>query len=387
MYKTIGLSEPYFNKEEIQNLEESVKSTFVSHGKFIEYFEEKLKKLLNSKYLVTCINGTSALHLALKSINTDYNDEIIVPSITFVAPINAVLYCGASPIFMDCDDYLNLDIKKIIKFINHETYYENGFSWNKKTKKKIKAIIAVHVFGNAVDLYKVISILKKRNIILIEDAAEGIGSYYNYGKLKNKYVGTIGDIGCFSFNANKIITTAGGGAITFKNKNRFLKVKKLINQSKTNSIWFHHDDIGYNYRFNNLNAAIGLAQISKLDHIINKRKELFLLYKKYFNELGKNFEILENPKYSNSNNWLIILKIKKINKNKFVDFVLKTIDEGVNIRPIWKPNHLHNFTNKYQKYEISNCTNLQYKFICLPSSNSLTANKVKYISELFKCLK
>jgi perosamine synthetase len=220
--KNIFLHEPYFFSNELKNISQCIKTGWVSTGgKFVKDFENKLCKYTNSKYAVALNSGTSALDLAIKSISIEKKNEIIVPTITFIAPINTILYNDCSPVFMDVDRYGNLDALKLKNFLNNETYSKNNFTYNKKTKKKIRAIIVVHVFGNISNIVEIVKICKKKNIKVIEDASESLGSFFK--KDDNfKHSGTFGDIGCISFNANKIITTGSGGAI-ITDKKKFLK--------------------------------------------------------------------------------------------------------------------------------------------------------------------
>ena len=217
--KKIQLCEPYLKGNEIKYLNSCVKTNWLSgSGKFVNQFEDKIKKFTASKYSVANVNGTSALHLALKVIGCNKDDEVIVPTLTFIAPVNAILYNNCSPIFMDSDNSFNLDINKVIKFIKDKTKFSRGFSVNKKTNKKIKAIIIVHLWGNAVKFNKLQSVCKSRNIKIIEDASESIGTRIKVSKNNIRHVGTLGDIGCFSFNTNKIITCGSGGAAVTNNK-------------------------------------------------------------------------------------------------------------------------------------------------------------------------
>lgn len=383
---SLSLSEPVLKGKELEYLKKCIDTGFISDGKYKIKFESKIKKITKSKYVLGCINGTSALHTALKLINITDNDEIIVPVLTFIAPINAVLYCGASPIFMDCDNFLNLNSDKLKEFLNTQTLFKNGYTWNKKTNKRIKALIVVHTFGNLANLNEIVPLLKSRNICLIEDAAEALGSYIKSKKKKKRHAGTIGRIGCFSFNSNKIITSAGGGALTFKIKKDYIKAKKIIDQFKTNNIWYEHKDIGYNYRLNNINAAIGCAQLDSLKYFKKRRRLNYELYKKYFLKISKKFKILENPDYSESNNWLVIVKVDFISKKKFIQFIDGLLEKKINVRPIWKLNHLHPHTKNYQNYKIINALEFQFKAVCLPSSSNLTEKNISYITGLFKCL-
>ena len=220
--KNIFLHEPFFFSDELKNVSECLKTGWVSTGgKFVKEFESNLCKYTNSKFAVALNSGTSALDMAIKSISLDKKDEIIVPTITFIAPVNTILYNDCSPVFMDVDRYGNLDLTKLKDFLKKQTYIKNNFTYNKKTNKKISAIIVVHVFGNISNIVEIVKICKKKNIKVIEDASESLGSFIKYRK-KFKHSGTFGDIGCISFNANKIITTGSGGAIITKKK-EFLK--------------------------------------------------------------------------------------------------------------------------------------------------------------------
>ena len=266
------LHEPHFFGNEIKYLRDCINTKWVStEGKYVLKFEKLIKNFTRAKYAVALNSGTQALDLSLKLLNIEQNDEVIVPTVTFIAPINCVLYQKAKPIFMDCDDDLNIDIKKTIKFIKNETLFKNGFTINKKTKNKIKGIIIVHVFGNVVDAIKLKKLCNERNLKILEDSSESLGSFY-----ENKiHTGLLGDIGCLSFNANKIITTGAGGMIITNNKEYAEKARYLSTQAKDNPFYFIHNEIGYNARLNNLSAAVGVGQIQNIKKII-KKKRLFI---------------------------------------------------------------------------------------------------------------
>ena len=224
----IPLSVPNLKGNEFVYLKECVKTEYVSSvGKYVSLFEKKICKFTNSKYAVACASGTAALQLALRVVGVKENDEVIIPTMSFIATANAAIYLKAKPIFMDCDDYYNLDIKKLISFLKNRTYFKNGFTFNKKTNRKITAIMPVHVSGNAVDLFSLIRLCKKKKIKIVEDAAEAVGTFYNKNNFKKKHAGTIGDVGCLSFNGNKIITSGGGGMILTNDKKLARKAKYL----------------------------------------------------------------------------------------------------------------------------------------------------------------
>ena len=383
MSNYIALSEPYLKGNEKKYLNQCLNDNWVStNGKFINRFEEKLKNFLRIKNVLLCMNGTSALDIAIKTLGIKSNEEILVPSITFIAPINAVRYNNCSPIFFDCDQFCNIDINKLIKFIEKYTFVKNNYTYNIKTKKKISALILVHVFGNAVDLDKIVNLCKKRNIKIIEDASESLGTYYIKGKYKKKFTGTIGDIGCFSFNGNKIITSGAGGAIVSHNAKLISKAKYLINQAKDDSFEYIHNNIGYNLRISNIQAAIGLAQIENIKRILKKRKQIKQFYLRFLND-NKYFQMVPTPDYSINNNWLNVITFNKNISLQNINKICKIFsNKKIQVRKIWYPNHLQKPYKSYQNFNIKNAINIQKYSLCLPSSNSLNLINIKKISQI-----
>ncbi len=361
----IPLHEPKFNGNEVKYLKECIRSSWVStNGLFIKKFEKHIEKYTKSKYAIFCINGTHALQISLLVAGVKSGDEVIVPTITFIAPINAISYNHAKPIFMDCDEYYNIDEEKTIEFINKETIYKNGFTINKKTKKIIRAIIVVHTFGNAVNLNQLVPLCKKRNIKIIEDASEALGTHY----IKNeKYAGTVGDFGVISFNGNKIITSGAGGMILVKNKKNYDRIKYLIYQAKNDALNFIHNEIGYNFAQTNLNAALGLAQLENIEKIISAKEKIHDTYKKNLN-LTPNLKLVNVPEYSKNNYWLNILKVNRKYKKKLLHFLNK---ERILARPVWQLNHLQVKYKNCQTYNIQKAVYLHKTSICLPSSYHL----------------
>jgi perosamine synthetase len=383
--KKIPLSTPHFFGNESKSLKECVASGWVTtSGKFIDLFEKKIKKITCSKYAISLINCSSALQLAIRALNPNKGDEVIVPSITFIASINSVIYNNCSPVFMDVEDNFLIDINKVLKFLKEETFFKNGFSYNKKTQKKIIAIMVVHTFGNCVNLNKeLIKVFKNHNIKIIEDAAESFGSY-SYDKKKKYHSGTKGDIGCFSFNGNKIFTSGGGGMIATNNKSYAMKIFYLANQAKDDSIQFIHNEVGYNYRMSNLHAAFGNSQIDNLNKILKKKKIIHNIYLQHFNKIS-GLDLLKQTQNSYSNYWLNILKINRDKYGFSKNFVIKyLIKNGVEVRSVWMPNHLQKPFLNFQKYNISESFKLFSESICLPSSFSLTKKDQLYVIELLK---
>ncbi len=367
----ILLHEPYFCSDEIKNVSNCIKTGWVStSGNFVKKLEDNLINYTKSKYSVALNSGTTALDLSLKAILVKPYDEIIVPTITFISPINVVLYNNCNPIFMDNDPFGNIDISKVKNFILKNTVFKNGKSINKKTKRKVSAIIIVHVFGNVVDFREIISLCKKRNIKIIEDASESLGSFLSIGGQK-KHSGTIGDIGCISFNANKILTTGAGGAIITNNLNYFKKISYLSTQAKDDPVRFIHGDVGYNAKLNNISASVGVSQFKIFNRILLKKKKIHDYYLKAINSL-KNFKILENPKYSVSNNWLNLLKLKNSNKRHLEKILKVFFDNKIQVRPVWHPNHLQKKMKKFERYKLNEYENYHKSTICLPSGYNLS---------------
>ena len=267
----INLSVPNLSMDILENLKECLESGWVSTGgRFIPEFEEKVKKYMKTKYAAGVQSGTAGLHMSLQVLGVETDEEVIAPTLTFIAAVNPIVYQGATPVFIDCDDSLCMDPIKLEKFCDEECNFIDGILVNKKSNKKIKALVVVHVFGNMADMEKIMDIAKKYNLKVLEDATEALGTYYTEGKYKGKYAGTIGNIGVLSFNANKIITTGGGGMVVGDNEELVEKVRFLSSQAKKDPLYFIHDEIGYNYRMLNLQAALGTSQIDQLENFIKK---------------------------------------------------------------------------------------------------------------------
>lgn len=376
--KKLSLHEPKFEGNELKYLQNCIKSTWVStSGKYIDRFEKNISRFTKSKYAIALNSGTSALHISLLIAGVRTNDEVIAPTLTFVAPINAIKYVNASPIFMDCDSHFNLDEKKTIEFIEKETYLKNGFTRNKSTNKIIKAIIVVHVFGNAANVFELFKLCKKRNIKIIEDASESLGTFYKKNK---KHTGTLGDIGCISFNGNKIITSGSGGMILTNKINYSKKIRYLINQAKNDHLNFIHNEIGFNYGQTNLSAALGLAQFENIKNILKKKEYIHNKYKNLFSNTKKaNF--IDCPNYANNNYWLNIVKVNKNFKNRIINLLIKN---NILARPIWHLNHKQKKFKHCQSYKIKNALDLQNSCICLPSSYDLCDKELIKISSFLK---
>ena len=383
----IPLSEPAFFGNESKYLRECIDSGWVSSsGRYVELFEEKISDITGSNHSIAVASGTAALHISLILSNVNFGDEVIVPSLTFIAPINAVKYVGADPIFMDADDFYNIDINKTIDFIKNETFYKNGFTINKITGKRISAIIPVHVWGNAVEFDELIDICHNHNIIVIEDATEALGTRYIKGKYKGMHAGTIGSFGCLSFNGNKIITCGGGGMILTENKELAMKARYLTTQAKDNPVKYIHNEVGYNYRLNNVQAAIGLAQCEALSKIIKIKNGIHKSYKKEIKNI-KGCKIADTPMYSKNNNWINILKLNNdIFSKNIEDLYIEFENNSIQTRPVWYLNHLQVPFKNCQSYHIDKAEDLIKKSLCMPSSVTLTEKDINRIVEILNVL-
>ena len=368
IYKTekfIPLHEPKFVGNEKKYLKECVDSTFVSSiGKFVDELEEKIAKYTGARYAVATSNGTSALHISLLLADVDKNSEVITQPITFVATCNAISYCNAKPIFIDVDkDTMGLSPSALRYFLENNTTVKNKQCINTKTGKVIKACLPMHSYGHPCKIDKIKKICDEYCVFLIEDAAESIGSLY-----KCKHTGIFGQIGTISFNGNKIITAGGGGCIITNDKVLAKKAKHLTTTAKVPHKWdFNHDMVGYNYRMPNLNAALLVAQLEKLNDFITNKRNLANKYEIFFKSMDYNF--FKEPKDSRSNYWLnsIILKDKS-QRDKFLE---ETNSNGVMTRPVWTlMNKLPMFKGA-QCDDLKNSKWLEERVVNIPSSVTL----------------
>jgi len=370
---SIPLSVPSLNGNEWKYVKECLDTNWVSSaGKYVELFEKKICDYTGAKYAIACVNGTSAIHISLRLAGVQKGDEVIVPSLTFIAPVNAVSYNGADPIFMDADDFYNIDVRKTIDFIKDKTVFKNGFTYNKKTQKRISAVLPVHVWGNAVWLDELIVLCEQKNISVVEDASESLGTFYNSGKYKGKHTGTLGRLGCLSFNGNKIITAGGGGMILTSDIELAQKAKYYTTQAKDDPVNYIHHEVGYNYRLTNIQAALGVAQLELLKTKLNKKREIHNYYKNMIKKIS-GLTIASTPLYSSNNHWLNILQIDTlIHKHSMSELLQRCIKNKIETRPVWMLNHEQKPYKIFQRYKINKAIDLVKKSICLPSSPDLT---------------
>ena len=376
--KFIPLSIPNFEGNEEKYVVDAIASTFVSTvGGYVKQMEEMLACFLNVPNVAVCQSGTSALHLSLVEAGVKPGDVVIVPPLTFIAAVNPVKYQFATPVFIDCDDSLCLDPIKLHSFCEEECEW-NGEILSYKGAT-VKVIVVVHVFGNMADMESIMDTAQKYNLKVVEDATEALGTKYTTGKYRDRYAGTIGDFGCYSFNGNKIITTGGGGAVTSNDPETVNHLRFLSTQAKTDSHYYIHDEIGYNYRMTNLQAALGVAQMEKLPEFIRRKQKNYDLYKELFYEFeyGKLMPFREG---TDSNMWFYSLCInRKFIKTSMKDIVVALRKKGIETRPIWG---LINEQKPYEgevTYKLEKAPYYAHRILNIPSTTQITKDEIKYV--------
>ncbi|MEG0577055.1 MAG: LegC family aminotransferase [Bacilli bacterium] len=376
MKKNIPLSVPNISGNEIKYVEKALKEEWVSTaGPFIKEFENKIAKYVKANEAVACQNGTAGIHLSLLSVGVTSNDEVIVPALTFVATVNPVRYCNAIPVFIDCDESLCLDMGKLELFCKESCELIDNKLINKKSGNHIKAIVVVHVFGNMADMEKLMKIAKKYGLIVIEDAAEALGTYYTGGIYKGMYAGTIGDVGIYSFNGNKILTTGGGGIVVSKSKEIIEKIRHLSTQAKSDLLYFDHDEIGYNYRMTNIQAGLGLAQLERLEEFINIKRDNYNYYQ------AQGINLLAFRDNIRPNYWFYSFKSK--DRDKAIRFLA---DNNVQSRPIWKLICDLKPYEKFEQYMIEQARNFWECIVNLPCSTNLCKEEIDEVVKLLKII-
>ncbi len=387
MDKVIPLSIPNFEGNEKLYVDKALEEGWVSTGgAYINQLEESIAQFLKVPSAVACQSGTAGLHLAMIEAGVQPNDYVIVPTLTFIAAVNPVHYQFAEPIFMDCDDSLCLDAKKLKIFCEQECYIKEENLIYRKTERIIKAVVVVHVFGNMADMEAIMEIAKKYKLKVIEDATEALGTVYTTGEYKGKYAGTIGDFGVFSFNGNKIITTGGGGMIIASSEKDLKHIKYLSTQAKDDTLYYVHNEIGYNYRMTNLQAALGVAQMEELPEFIRRKNQNFELYKKYLEEC-KPVHLLPFRKEILSNKWFYSLVIENEIVQKSLEYLITKLKEkGIMTRPIWGLIHEQLPYKNCIAYQIEQALFYKKRILNIPCSTNITEEEIAYVSENIKNL-
>lgn len=359
----VPLHEPTFNEKELEYVTDCVKTGWVSSvGAYVTKFEEELAKFVGVKRAVAVVNGTAALHIALKVAGVEADDEVLMPSLTFIATANAVSYCGAIPHFIDVhEETLGVDPFKLDAYLSEISEVRNGQLFNKQTNRRIKALVPMHTFGHAVHLDELLVLAEKYHLVLVEDAAESLGTYY-----KGKHTGSFGKVNAMSFNGNKIITTGGGGAILTDDEALADYAKHLTTTAKVPHKWeYVHDEIGYNYRMPNINAALGCAQLEKMERFLVQKMQLAVKYDELLQKVDS-VRLFKQPTHSDSNYWLQTLVLdESVERDEVLAFLN---EQGVMSRPIWQPMHELVMFEECPKMDLIVTNSLKMRIVNVPST-------------------
>ena len=361
----VGLHEPRFAGNEWTYLKDCLDSTFVSSvGAYVDRFEADLAAFTGAKHAVAVVNGTAALHVALRLADVVRGDEVLIPALTFVATANAVTYCGATPHFVESEEQtLGVDAQALRDYLKTTSEKQNGQCVNRATGRVIRALVPMHTFGHPVDIDGLLAVAHDYNLALVEDAAESLGSYYH-----GCHTGTFGLLGTLSFNGNKTITTGGGGAVLTNDSELARRAKHLTTTAKTPHRWaFIHDEAGYNYRLPNINAALGCAQIEQLPEFLDSKRRLFNAYRVAFKNI-KGAHIFIEPNDCQSNYWLQTILLDELRADQRNTILEATNDAGLMTRPVWTLLHRLVPYRNCPSMALPDAESLERRLINLPSN-------------------
>lgn len=365
---SVSLHEPCFHGNEWTYVKDCLDSTWVSYaGQYVDKFDAMLAEFTGVKRAVALVNGTAALHIALKLVGVEPGDEVFVPALTFVATANAVVYCGAIPHFVDSEERtLGLDPHKLKDYLKNVAQVNSHGCTNRFSGRRIKAVIAMHAFGHPVDLDPLLEVCEEYKVEMVEDAAESLGSYY-----KGRHTGNMGKLSTLSFNGNKTITTGGGGAIITNDERLGALARHLTSTAKIPHPWeYRHDSIGYNYRLPNINAALGCAQMELLPMFLERKRRLAESYQTAFQAI-RGVVFFTEPSFAKSNYWLNVLLLDKNFSGRREEVLKKTNDHGFKTRPAWDLLNTLPMFEGCPAMDLSCAENLTKRLINIPSSSFL----------------
>lgn len=379
MEKFIPLSVPNFEGNERKYVNDAVEKAWVSTGgAYVSKFEKELAKFLNVENVAVCQSGTSALHLSLIEAGVTVGDTVLVPPLTFIAAVNPVKYQHATPVFIDCDDSFCIDPIKLKSFCENECVWDGVFLRYKTSP--VKALVVVHVFGNMADMESIVEVASRYSIKIIEDATEALGTFYTKGKYKGKYAGTIGDFGAFSFNGNKIITTGGGGAVTSNKSLCVDHMRFLSTQAKTDPFNYTHDEVGYNYRMTNLQAALGVAQLEELPEFIRRKRQNYDKYS-YLFENSQYCTLMPFREGTMSNKWFYSLCIDKTVITTSLGRIIEILRlKGIETRAIWGLINEQKPYKNEKTYLLEKAPYYASRIINIPCSTQITSEEIEYVA-------
>ena len=385
MGRFIPLSVPNFEGNERKYVDDAIDQGWVSTGgAYITKLEQQLAQFLHTANVAACQSGTSALHLSLVEAGVKPGDTVLVPPLTFIAAVNPVKYQFAKPVFIDCDDSFCMDPAKLRSFCEEECTWDG--STLSHNGSAVKAIIVVHVFGNMADMESIMDLAQQYHLKVIEDATEALGSKYTSTRYKDKFAGTIGDFGAYSFNGNKIITTGGGGAVTSSDPSVVDHIRYLSTQAKNDPHYYIHDEVGYNYRMTNLQAALGVAQMEELPEFIRRKQRNYEQYKAEF----EGFELAELMPFregTESNKWFYSLKIDRSRVTASMREIITALQEqGIQTRAIWGLINEQKPYENEETYKLEKAPYYAARILNIPSSTQITPEEITYVADKVKQL-
>jgi perosamine synthetase len=364
-----ALHEPFFGNDELETVSKTIQSTMVSSvGLQITEFENQVREFTGAEFAVATVNGTAALQIALEATGFHPGNEVLLPSLTFAATASAIVHAGGIPILIDSSpERIGIDPISLRSWLENNVVAKNGKSVNKNSGKAIHSVVPVHIFGHPVQIDDLVDLCKEFNLLLVEDAAESLGSFYN-----DQHTGTFGTAGIVSFNGNKTITTGGGGMVLTDSEEIANRARHLITTAKVPHPWeYIHDAVGYNFRLPNLNAALGVAQMHSLAKIIELQRRLYEIYKSELKDLA-GIHLVSEPKETRSNYWLQAVLLDDATLR---DQILEAFHvDGLKVRPAWRPLHMLEPYKKYQRTEMSGTEDIYARLVNLPSSPKLAVS-------------
>lgn len=370
----IAMSAPMVGETEIANVVEALRRNELIFGSFLKEFEEKISRYCEVEHAVAVSSGTSALHVALRAVGVQPGEEVIVPTLTFIAPANAVTYVGAQPHFIGCDRHWQLDPLKLRRLIQEECTTDGGVLVNRATGRRISAVIAVHYLGHPCDIDAIRQELDGLQVKIVEDAAQGLGA-----KLRGRQAGSLGDIACMSFFPNKLITAAGGGMVLTQDAEAARKVRYWINQAKDDALTTSHHEIGFNYRLSNLQAAVGTAQVDQVPERIARKTEIYRAYEMAFDNTPGIVMQPQNPDVESAF-WMTCIEVDaEVFAESAASIVLRLREAGVEAHPAYEPLHLSPAHSGAPSFDCESSEELVKRSICLPCSYVMTEAEQNFV--------
>lgn len=377
----IPLSTPNFCGNEKKYVNEAIDTEWVSTaGAFISRFEERMADRLSVRQTCACQSGTAGLHLCLRHFGVSAGDLVLVPTLTFIATVNAVLHQFAEPVFFDCDEHMCIDADQVDAYLERECRLENGKTVEVVSGKTVRAMIPVHVFGDHCDMDRLMDLAERYHLTVIEDATESLGGVFSRGRYKGRPTGTVGHAGVFSFNGNKIITTGGGGMVVSNDGAAVDHMRYLSQQAKDDAVYFVHEEWGYNYRMTNLQAALGLAQLEELDGFLEIKRRNYARYLEKLADCAYG-ELLSFGSGDGSNRWFYSFALRRPNPAKRDKLLRYLNDQHIQARPIWKLNHTQTPLQKYRAMDCARAQAFYDRVVNIPCGTNLTGEQLDRVCE------